>query len=222
LSGSRVLEHHHLHNPFLGGSHALGDMHIAPMELAAVLIALARRVQRVCLLLLLGSLALMAGSAVVAFDPNEDKLVFGIRIVLYLAFFAAFGWLMLTAHFRLDSLPRRDIFMPRNLPRLRRLPEAGKLRQPYRTILLALSGERTRPFAAVARGARRRFVLAFTLLPLVCFAPDAWFSHDRLLGLSGLAVWTYLSFYITHEALRYFDLAIDEYLRIMHPELWKR
>jgi hypothetical protein len=205
------------------GQPALAELRFHPTELAALLLALARRVQRSCLVLLVLAIALMAASLAVLVETGIERLVFGGKLVAYLALFAAFGVMMLNVHFQLDSLPRRDVFLAARRGRAMRLPpDPRRAPRAYRPILFAAIGEEGGSFAAGVRPARRAFTTVFTLLAPVLFLADAWFASDRAMALTGLAVWTYLSFYVTHEALRYFDDAVDEYLQTLQPESSKR
>lgn len=205
------------------GQPALAELRFHPTELAALLLALARRVQRTCLVLLVSALTLMAGSVVMLFQPGMERLVFGVKIVCTIALFAAYGVTMLSVHFQLDSLPRREVFLARRHGRVTRMPaDPMRAARPYRAILLAAIGQEAGSFAAGVRRSRRLFTTIFTLLAPALFLADAWVASDRAMALTGLAVGTYLSFYLTHEALRYFDEAIDEYLQAVQPQSSKR
>jgi hypothetical protein len=142
---------------------------------------------------------------------------FWLKICLYIGLFLYFGWLIVGANYAMEGLERRAQFKPNLKPWSIKgtEPEAFDAPTPLQPILVIRREGANAPVPTVGDAAKWHkivFGTIFAVTPALTFLPDALRSGDRVLGVSGLALWCYFCYVAARDGLYVLDTWIDEHL----------
>ncbi len=198
------------------------DPRVDSKSMLMSLYGIARRVYRICWVILGGctllSLFGVLAPGMISDDPVVQDSRFWLKLALYVGLFLFFGWLIVSAGYVMEGLERRAQFKPNLKPwsiRGDREPDEYDVPAPLAPILVIRREGSNAPVPTVAEAARRHkavFNAAFAITPALTFLPDALRSGDRLLGVGGLIIWCYFCYVAARDGLYVLDSWIDEHL----------